>query len=136
MESPIDEINEKYYYKIGEAAKKIGVEPYVIRYWETEFSFLRPYKSKSSHRLYSKSDIEKLLLVKDYLYDKKFTIEGAKKAIRSKSSGENIGNLDNLGRMDNSNVSESGASSLLKGVKDELESIKSLLSSRKTGNQN
>ena len=136
MESPIDEINEKYYYKIGEAAKKIGVEPYVIRYWETEFSFLRPYKSKSSHRLYSKSDIEKLLLVKDYLYDKKFTIEGAKKAIRSKSSGENIGNLDNLGRMDNSNVSESGASSLLKGVKDELESIKSLLSSRKTGNRN
>ena len=136
MESPIDEINEKYYYKIGEAAKKIGVEPYVIRYWETEFSFLRPYKSKSSHRLYSKSDIEKLLLVKDYLYDKKFTIEGAKKAIRSKSSGENIGNLDNLGRMDNSNVSESGASSLLKGVKDELESIKSLLSSRKTGNKN
>jgi DNA-binding transcriptional MerR regulator len=120
MEPKADEINEKYYYKIGEAAKKIGVEPYVIRYWETEFSFLRPYKSKSSHRLYSKSDIEKLLLVKDYLYDKKFTIEGAKKAIRSKSSGENI----------------SGGSSLLKGVKDELNSIKSLLSSRKTGKQN
>ena len=138
MEPKADEINEKYYYKIGEAAKKIGVEPYVIRYWETEFSFLRPYKSKSSHRLYSKSDIEKLLLVKDYLYDKKFTIEGAKKAIRSKSSGENINisNLDNPGGTDNSNASESGASSLLKGVKGELESIKSLLSSRKTGNQN
>ncbi|MDA8402054.1 MAG: MerR family transcriptional regulator [Deltaproteobacteria bacterium] len=136
MEPKADEINEKYYYKIGEAAKKIGVEPYVIRYWETEFSFLRPYKSKSSHRLYSKSDIEKLLLVKDYLYDKKFTIEGAKKAIRSKSSGENISNLNNPGGTDNSNASESGASSLLKGVKGELESIKSLLSSRKTGNQN
>ena len=136
MEPKADEINEKYYYKIGEAAKKIGVEPYVIRYWETEFSFLRPYKSKSSHRLYSKSDIEKLLLVKDYLYDKKFTIEGAKKAIRSKSSGENISNLNNPGGTDNSNASESGASSLLKGVKGELEYIKSLLSSRKTGNQN
>ena len=134
MESKADEINEKYYYKIGEAAKKIGVEPYVIRYWETEFSFLRPYKSKSRHRLYSKSDIEKLLLVKDYLYDKKFTIEGAKKAIRSKSSEENFSNLYNPGATDKLNGSESGGSSLLKGVKDELKSIKSLLSSRKTRN--
>ncbi|MCL4428806.1 MAG: MerR family transcriptional regulator [Deltaproteobacteria bacterium] len=126
--SEIDETNEKYYYKIGEAAKKIGVQPYVIRYWETEFSFLKPYKSKSSHRLYSKPDIEKLLLVKDYLYDKKFTIEGAKKAIKSKLAG----NLDNQGKPDNHNSSESGGSSLLKDVKDELNSIKSLLSHRKT----
>ncbi|MDA8158353.1 MAG: MerR family transcriptional regulator [Deltaproteobacteria bacterium] len=134
MEPKAEGIDEKYYYKIGEAAKKIGVEPYVIRYWETEFSFLRPYKSKSSHRLYSKSDIEKLLLIKNYLYDKKFTIEGAKKAIRSKSSEENICNLYNSGGTDKLNASESGGSSLLKGVKDELESIKSLLSSRKTRN--
>ena len=134
MEPKAEGIDEKYYYKIGEAAKKIGVEPYVIRYWETEFSFLRPYKSKSSHRLYSKSDIEKLLLIKNYLYDKKFTIEGAKKAIRSKSSEENFSNLYNLGSTDNSNKSESVRSFLLKGVKDELKSIKSLLSSRKTRN--
>lgn len=147
MEPQVDEINEKYYYKIGEVAKKIGIEPYVIRYWETEFSFLRPYKSKSSHRLYSKGDVEKLLLIKDYLYDKKFTIEGARKAIRLKSfdsSGKypvlkNLSNLNNnlnnSGKPDNSNASESGNSSLLKDVKDELNSIKSLLSSRKTGNQ-
>jgi len=124
MEPTAEGTDEKYYFKIGEAAKKIGVEPYVIRYWETEFSFLKPYKSKSSHRLYSKSDIEKLLLIKSYLYDKKFTIEGAKKAIRSKSSEENTGNLSNL--------HNSGSSFMLKSVKDELESIKSLLSSRKT----
>jgi len=124
MEPNPEGTDEKYYFKIGEAAKKIGVEPYVIRYWETEFSFLKPYKSKSSHRLYSKSDIEKLLLIKSYLYDKKFTIEGAKKAIRSKSSEENTGNLSNL--------HNSGSSFMLKSVKDELESIKSLLSSRKT----
>ena len=134
MEPKAEETDEKYYYKIGEAAKKIGVEPYVIRYWETEFSFLRPYKSKSSHRLYSKSDIEKLLLIKNYLYDKKFTIEGAKKAIRSKSSEENFSNLYNSGSTDNSNKSENVRSFLLKGVKDELKSIKSLLSSRKTRN--
>jgi DNA-binding transcriptional MerR regulator len=125
-----DKIDEKYYYKIGEAAKKAGIEPYVIRYWETEFPFLRPYKSKSSHRLYSKADIEKLLLIKDYLYDKKFTIEGAKKAIRSKSSDQSGGKSGNT----NANAAENGGSSLLKGVKDELNSIKSLLSSRKTGN--
>ena len=134
MEPKAEGADEKYYYKIGEAAKKIGVEPYVIRYWETEFSFLRPYKSKSSHRLYSKSDIEKLLLIKNYLYDKKFTIEGAKKAIRSKSSEENFSNLYNSGATDKLNGPESGGSSLLKGVKDELKSIKSLLSSRKTRN--
>ena len=134
MEPKAEGIDEKYYYKIGEAAKKIGVEPYVIRYWETEFSFLRPYKSKSSHRLYSKSDIEKLLLIKNYLYDKKFTIEGAKKAIRSKLSEENISNLYNSGGTDKLNASERVGLSLLKGVKDELESIKALLSSRKTRN--
>ncbi len=134
MEPKAEGTDEKYYYKIGEAAKKIGVEPYVVRYWETEFSFLRPYKSKSSHRLYSKSDIEKLLLIKNYLYDKKFTIEGAKKAIRSKSSEENFSNSYNSGATDRLNGSESGGSSLLKGVKDELKSIKSLLSSRKTRN--
>ena len=135
MEVPINSAqDEKYFYKIGEAAKKIGVEPFVIRYWETEFSFLRPYKSKSSHRLYSKSDIEKLLLIKNYLYDKKFTIEGAKKAIRSKLSEENISNLYNSGGTDKLNASERVGLSLLKGVKDELESIKALLSSRKTRN--
>ncbi|MFW0883802.1 MerR family transcriptional regulator [Candidatus Acidulodesulfobacterium sp. H_13] len=111
----MDPIDERLYYKIGEVAKKVNIEPYVIRYWETEFSFLKPYKSKGSHRLYSKTDIEKLLIIKDYLYNKKFTIEGANKAIRAKSSEKN------------SNIM------LLKNVQAELNSIKSLLLSRKIG---
>ena len=144
MEPPVEQIegiNEKYYYKIGEAAKKIGVQPYVIRYWETEFSFLKPYKSKSSHRLYSKSDIEKLSLVKNYLYDKKFTIEGAKRAIRLKSSSlsadptvsNSLNNSKQQAEPDSSNTSDNYRSLLLKDVKDELNYIKSILSSRKTG---
>lgn len=109
--------DDKLYRKIGEVAKIIGIESYVIRYWETEFAFLKPFKSKSSHRLYSKADIEKLLLVKDYLYNKKFTIEGAKKAIKAKSFQNNSNAL------------------LIKSIYGELNSIKALLSARKNNNE-
>ncbi|MHB8282546.1 MAG: MerR family transcriptional regulator [bacterium] len=76
---------EKVYYKIGEAADILKVESYVIRYWETEFKFIKPLKLNSSHRLYSKKEIEKLLIIKDLLYNKKFTVKGAKNAIQSGS---------------------------------------------------
>lgn len=109
----MDPVDEKLYHKIGEVAKIIDIKPYVIRYWETEFTFLKPYKSKSSHRLYSKLDIEKLLIIKDYLYNKKFTIEGAKKAIKIKLSQKD----------DNTR--------LIKNIHNELNSIKFLLSARK-----
>lgn len=78
--------NDKLYYKIGEVSKMIGIEPYVIRYWEKEFKFLKPYKTKSSHRLYSKLQIEKLLLIKDFLYNQKYTIDGARKALKNNQS--------------------------------------------------
>lgn len=84
----MDLADDKLYYKIGEAAKIVQVEPYVIRYWETEFSYIKPLKLKSSHRLYSKNDIEKLLKIKDCLYNKKFTIKGAKKALTELSASE------------------------------------------------
>ncbi len=142
MEVPINSAqDEKYFYKIGEAAKKIGVEPFVIRYWETEFSFLKPYKSKSSHRLYSGSDIEKLLLIKDYLYDKKFTIEGARKAIKRKlyGGGQNALKIapENIDINENIGVLNSGGEGLAKEklelVRHELISLKTFIKSRKTG---
>jgi DNA-binding transcriptional MerR regulator len=74
---------EKVYYKIGEVADILKVGTYVIRYWETEFKFIKPLKLNSSHRLYSKKEIEKLFIVKDLLYDKKFTIKGARNALKS-----------------------------------------------------
>jgi len=73
---------EKIYFKIGEVSEIIGVEPYVLRYWETEFDLLKPSKAPSKHRLYKKRDVELLLDIKRLLYTEGFTIEGARKKLR------------------------------------------------------
>ncbi len=68
-------------YKIGEAARLLGVEPYVLRFWETQFSFLRPSHAGSTHRIYLDRDLELLRLIKRLLHEERFTIEGARKHI-------------------------------------------------------
>jgi DNA-binding transcriptional MerR regulator len=68
--------------KIGEAAQVVGVEPYVLRFWETQFSFIRPRHARSRHRYYEPKDIETLKLIKRLLHTQGFTIAGAKKHIR------------------------------------------------------
>src|ERR1700730_15824365 len=68
--------------KIGEAAKVLGVEAYVLRFWETQFPFLRPRHARSKHRFYGEQDLETLRLIKRLLHEERFTIEGAKKYIR------------------------------------------------------
>ncbi|HVA83472.1 MAG TPA: MerR family transcriptional regulator [Candidatus Binataceae bacterium] len=68
--------------KIGEAAKLLGVEAYVLRFWETQFPFLRPRHAHSKHRFYAAQDLETLRLIKRLLHEERFTIEGAKKYIR------------------------------------------------------
>ena len=77
------EIPDKLYFKIGEVSEILGVEPYVLRYWETEFSQLAPKKSGTGHRLYRRKDVELLLRIKHLLYEKKFTIEGARQTLLS-----------------------------------------------------
>lgn len=72
------EIPDKLYFRIGEVAQLVGVEPYVLRYWESEFPTLAPKKSGSGHRLYRRKDVELLLEIKRLLYDRRFTIEGAR----------------------------------------------------------
>jgi len=72
----------KLYYRIGEVAEIVGVEPHVLRYWETEFRAIRPQKSRKGQRIYSRRDVEKLLRVKDLLYTHGFTIAGARKRLR------------------------------------------------------
>ena len=74
------EIPNKLYFRIGEVAKLAGIKPYVLRFWETEFGGLGPKKSGSGHRLYRRKDVELVLEIKRLLYDKRFTIEGARKA--------------------------------------------------------
>lgn len=69
---------KKLYYSIGEVCKLTGLKSYVLRYWETEFRELRPPKNRAGNRTYRKKDIDVILRIKELLYDKKFTIEGAR----------------------------------------------------------
>jgi len=72
---------EKLFYKIGEASRLVGVEAYVLRYWESEFPFLKPRKSKSGQRIYTKKDIDLLLLIRRLLYEERYTIDGVRKKL-------------------------------------------------------
>jgi DNA-binding transcriptional MerR regulator len=85
----IDEISpipDKLFFRIGEVSQLVGVEPYVLRYWESEFPGLSPKKSNTGQRMFRRKDVELLLNIKQLLYDKKFTIEGARKALRSEKA--------------------------------------------------
>jgi DNA-binding transcriptional MerR regulator len=79
---------DKIYFKIGEVSEIVGVEPYVLRYWETEFELLKPSKAPSRHRLYKKKDVELLLDIKRLLYAEGFTIEGARKKLKETKKDE------------------------------------------------
>jgi DNA-binding transcriptional MerR regulator len=80
--SSTPELPDKLYFKIGEVARLVGVKPYVLRYWETEFRVLRPEKSQTRHRLYRRRDVETLLEIRRLLHDERYTIEGAKRRLR------------------------------------------------------
>ncbi len=80
---------DKLYYRIGEVSKIAGVPAYVLRFWESEFSVIRPGRSSTGQRLYRKKDVERILTVKQLLYEKKFTIEGARKHLKLKTSDQN-----------------------------------------------
>jgi DNA-binding transcriptional MerR regulator len=85
------EIPDKLYFRIGEVARLCSVEPYVLRFWETEFSQLRPNKSGTGQRLYRKRDVEMALRVKRLLYDEGYTIAGARQAIQAESRNKRSG---------------------------------------------
>jgi DNA-binding transcriptional MerR regulator len=72
----------KLYFRIGEVAELVGVEPHVLRYWEREFRAIRPTKSAKGQRVYSRRDVENLMRVRELLYREGFTIAGAKKKLQ------------------------------------------------------
>ncbi len=80
--------DDKRYFRIGEASRIIGVEPYVLRYWESEFSQVRPQRANSNQRTYQKKDLEIILEIKRLLYEEKMTIEGAKRRLRQATAKE------------------------------------------------
>jgi DNA-binding transcriptional MerR regulator len=81
-------IPDKPYFKIGEVAELAGVEPYVLRYWETEFKVIRPEKTRTNQRMYRRRDVEAVLHIKKLLYDEGYRIDGAKRKLRELSGEE------------------------------------------------
>ena len=75
---------KKLYYSIGEVSEMTGLKSYVLRYWETEFNQLKPPKNRAGNRTYRQKDIEVILNIKDLLYKKKFTIDGARVVLQEK----------------------------------------------------
>jgi len=82
-----DPIVRKEYYSIGEVCDLTGLKPHVLRYWETQFDVLHPVKNRAGNRVFRAADIEHVLLVKNLLYEEKYTIEGARQKLRELRAG-------------------------------------------------
>ncbi len=110
----------KIYYRIGEVARITEVKPYVLRYWESEFRWMAPGKSKSNQRLYRQRDIETIQLIKKLLYQERYTIAGARKRLRELGIG---------GAADAAEPSEPthDHAANYRRVREELESLRALL---------
>jgi DNA-binding transcriptional MerR regulator len=84
-------VQKRLYYKIGEACKALGIQPYVLRYWETEFPALTPSKSRSGQRVYSEKELEIIRRIKELLYEEGYTIAGAKKKLEGELAAGALG---------------------------------------------
>ena len=104
-------IPEKLYFKIGEVSKIAGLPAYVLRFWESEFSGIRPKRTPTGHRLYRRSDVELILQIKDLLHNRRFTLEGARKHLSAK----------------NKQAPKSTTADLLQSVRNDLKEIRDLL---------
>lgn len=81
---------KKLYYSISEVSRMVGLEPYVLRYWETEFEQLRPQKNRAGNRIYTEKDIETIRLIKKLTREKRYTIEGARQIIGQMSESDAV----------------------------------------------
>ncbi len=84
---PAKSIPDKLFYKIGEVCEHVGVQPHVLRYWESEFPMLAPQKNRAGQRVYRRKDLEIVLRIRELLYDEKFTIAGAKRKLAEEMRG-------------------------------------------------
>ena len=104
---------KKLYYSIGEVSKMVGLKSYVLRYWETEFKQLAPPKNRAGNRTYRQKDIDLIINIKELLYNKKYTIEGARSLLSSKK--------------DRTNSSDSKSSKAISILRNELQQIISII---------
>jgi DNA-binding transcriptional MerR regulator len=125
---PSQEIPDKLYFRIGEVARLAGIKPYVLRFWETEFPSLGPKKSGTGHRLYRRKEVELVLEIKLLLYEKRFTIEGARKFLETRGKPEGARPVAKPAR---SKAAQrdlfDGSSPLLDEVRKELQQIAKML---------
>ena len=115
--SPDNPQIKKLYYSISEVSKITGLKQYVLRYWETEFTQLKPPKNRAGNRTYRQKDIEVIHKIKELLYKKKFTIEGARQQMESGSTSDGL---------EQSSISEESTglnSEVLEKLKQELQDI-------------
>ena len=84
------ELPDKLYFKVGEVSAIVGVPAYVLRFWESEFKKIKPKRTPSGQRLYRKRDVELILKIKHLLYEKKFTIQGAKQHLKTKPAEKKV----------------------------------------------
>lgn len=118
----IPDIPDKLYFKIGEVSELIGVKPYVLRYWETEFRDIAPVKSRTQQRLYRKQDVELIFKIKDLLYNQRFTINGARQKLkdenkRSRFESQKESNQLGLGLADDSVIAVGSLKEVLNSLK-------------------
>jgi DNA-binding transcriptional MerR regulator len=114
MEEPIA---KKAYYSIGDVCDLTGLKPHVLRYWESQFEVLHPTKNRAGNRVYRPKDIELILLVKHFLYEEKYTIEGARqRLLELKREGALRGEQHDI-----------VGTEFLSGVKRELQELLSIL---------
>ena len=111
---------DKLYFKIGEVAEILQVRTSVLRFWESEFRFLKPEKGTTGQRLYTKNEVELLLQVKRLLYDEKYTIQGVKKKISARGKLLDQENL--LQQPATESLSE-----LLRAIRQELKELRDSL---------
>ena len=122
VSSPVQEPllpDGKLYYRIGEVSEITGVKPYVLRYWESEFRWMAPQKSRSRQRLYRKKDIETIRLIRRMLHEEKYTIAGARKRLRELGVDRALENSPS----DESEVPRTR----YREIRDELEAIRAIL---------
>tara|TARA_Y100001935_G_C16989068_1_gene352534 strand:- start:35 stop:388 length:354 start_codon:yes stop_codon:yes gene_type:complete len=111
---------KKLYYSISEVSEITKLKAYVLRYWETEFSHLSPPKNRAGNRTYRQKDIEIILKIKDLLYNKKYTIDGARNCLKDKDLDGSTNN-NSAANLDKNKI-------ILSKIKDELRSILSIIS--------
>ena len=115
---------KKLYYSIGEVSKMTDLKAYVLRYWETEFKQLKPPKNRAGNRTYRQTDIDLIFFIKDLLYNKKFTIEGARTQLAT--MGEDVKTEKKMEKEVPVKVVPAKKETLVK-IKQELETLLELL---------